>query len=52
MSEKEEEGRQRQENLVPASNNLCQQGDVKQEEMALSYREGGREGGEERGEEQ
>lgn len=31
MNDKEEEGRQRQENLVPASNNLCQRGDVKQE---------------------
>lgn len=51
LSAKEEEGRQRQENLVPASNNLCQRGDVKQEETALSYREGGRRGGR-RGEEQ
>lgn len=31
MNDKEEEGRQRQENLVLASNNLCQRGDVKQE---------------------
>lgn len=35
---KQRRGRQRQENLVSASNNLCESGDMKQEEGELSYR--------------